>query len=129
MGYYLERLKRQANQSEKTAETAITPGEQGSVSFDSSFRAMNENFARRTCGTCRHALLGPDSHPRFGWRWCGLGWVGGLAGDDRQCHGWHDAASMSRHDPQVDRAKTLIASGWSPWNAAARARSESEGQP
>ena len=78
----------------------------------------------RTCGTCRHALCDPESDPVLGWRFCGLGWMGGLA-DHWHCDHWQDAACASPHDAQVERAKTLMALGWSASNAIAKACGES----
>lgn len=114
--------------TDKTAKTPKTPDNESFVSIGSASTPQPEDFSPRTCGTCRHALREPSSISA--WRWCGLGWVGGLA-DQQHCDDWHDAGSTSRHDPRVDRAKALIASGWSPWNAAAKAYGEgkSGGQP
>jgi hypothetical protein len=105
--------------SDKTAKTAETSLTEGFVSFGSASGAQNENFSPCTCGTCRHALRDPASHPMLGWRFCGLGWVGGFA-DHWCCDHWQDAASVSPHNVQVDRAKALMALGWSPSNAIAK---------
>ena len=95
-----------ANPSDKTDKTAETTAHEGFVSFGSSSATGESDFSRRTCGTCRHALRDPASHPVSGWRLCGLGRVGGFA-DHWRCHDWQDIATASPHDAQVERAKAL----------------------
>lgn len=108
-----------ADPSDKTDKTAETSPTKGFVSFGSSSATNGSDFSRRTCGTCRHALCDPENHPASGWRFCGLGWMGGFA-DHWHCDRWQDAACASPHDAQVEQAKTLMALGWSPSNAIAR---------
>lgn len=109
-----------ADHSDKTAETSSNTG---FVSFGSSSATSGSDFLRRTCGTCRHALRDPESHPILGWRFCGLGWIGGFA-DHWHCDHWQDAVCASPHDVQVDRAKAWMALGWSTSNAVAKAYGE-----
>jgi hypothetical protein len=109
-----------ADPSDKTDKNAETTANEGFVSFGSSSATSGSDFLRRTCGTCRHALRDPESHPILGWRFCGLGWIGGFA-DHWHCDHWQDAACASPHDVQVNRAKALIDVGWSLSNAIAKA--------
>lgn len=113
-----------ADSTAKTDKTAESSPIKGFVNFDSSFKTGSGHFSRRVCGTCRHALRDPESHPVSSWCFCGLGWIGGFA-DHWHCDHRQDAACASPHDAQVERAKTLIALGWSPSNAIAKARGES----
>mgnify|MGYP003600638310 CR=1 FL=1 len=113
-----------ADPSDKTDKTAEISPTKGFVSFGSSSATNESDFSRRTCGACRHALCDTGSHPVLGWRFCGLGWMGGLA-DHWHCDHWQDAACASPHDAQVERAKTLMALGWSASNAIAKACGES----
>lgn len=79
------------------------------------------------CGDCRHSRQIPDSDAVYGWRSCGLGVKdgGGFARADRQCSQFeHGQIQEQKTDLLAVRIAELVADGWAPWNATAKAESE-----
>lgn len=79
------------------------------------------------CGDCRHSRQIPDSDAVYGWRRCRLGVKdgGGFARADRQCSQFeHGQIQEQKTDLLAVRIAELVADGWAPWNATAKAESE-----
>lgn len=97
-----------------------------SVSFGSASSRESVNFSVR-CGECRHSILYPATCPVYGWRCCAVGRLGGFAREPHRCEAWQaivDGLPATPLDPLAARIEELIAQGWAPWNARARAEGE-----
>lgn len=81
------------------------------------------------CGDCRHGQ--PATDP-WSWHLCAAGAIRqhGWGMAPRRCERWEGKVDPDRCQPTpvtlASRVAELVADGWSPWNADARARSEAQ---